>query len=96
MAASSWGPVTAGLLCTHQAESRSPREVPTPCPTGRPPSRTDAVSPQPFFGGSASINQISGRIASGDEVLAHLSGRWVRGRPGAWPGGWGMGVAWPR
>ncbi|XP_036151798.1 oxysterol-binding protein-related protein 5 isoform X2 [Myotis myotis] len=31
---------------------------------------------KPFFGGSASINQISGRITSGDEVLAHLSGRW--------------------
>lgn len=49
------------------------------------------MSPQPFFGGSASINQISGRITSGDEVLAHLSGRWVRGRPGAGGGG----RAWP-
>ncbi|XP_054581464.1 oxysterol-binding protein-related protein 5 [Eptesicus fuscus] len=31
---------------------------------------------KPFFGGSASINQISGRITSGDAVLAQLSGRW--------------------
>ncbi|KAM7085702.1 oxysterol-binding protein-related protein 5 isoform 1-T5 [Molossus nigricans] len=33
---------------------------------------------KPFFGGSASINQISGRITSGEEVLAHLSGHWDR------------------
>lgn len=31
---------------------------------------------KPLFGGSASINQITGRITSGDEVLAQLSGRW--------------------
>ncbi|XP_066108398.1 oxysterol-binding protein-related protein 5 isoform X1 [Saccopteryx bilineata] len=33
---------------------------------------------KPFFGGSTSINQISGKIASGEEVLAHLSGHWDR------------------
>ncbi|XP_045711303.1 LOW QUALITY PROTEIN: oxysterol-binding protein-related protein 5 [Phyllostomus hastatus] len=33
---------------------------------------------KPFFGGSTSINQISGRITSGEEVLAHLSGHWDR------------------
>lgn len=38
------------------------------------------MSPQPFFGGSASINQISGKITSGEEVLARLAGHWVRGR----------------
>lgn len=38
------------------------------------------VSPQPFFGGSTSINQISGKITSGEEVLARLTGHWVRGR----------------
>lgn len=32
---------------------------------------------QPFFGGSASINQISGKIKSGEEVLASLNGHWV-------------------
>lgn len=56
------------------------------------PSRSrvsvSGVSPQPFFGGSTSINQISGRITSGEAVLAHLSGHWVRGRPRA-PGHWG-------
>nr|XP_033784537.1 oxysterol-binding protein-related protein 5 [Geotrypetes seraphini]XP_033784538.1 oxysterol-binding protein-related protein 5 [Geotrypetes seraphini] len=31
---------------------------------------------KPFFGGSASINQISGKIKSGDEVLASLDGYW--------------------
>ncbi|XP_029437976.1 oxysterol-binding protein-related protein 5 isoform X2 [Rhinatrema bivittatum] len=31
---------------------------------------------KPFFGGSASINQISGKIKSGDEVLASLDGHW--------------------
>ncbi|XP_036991242.2 oxysterol-binding protein-related protein 5 isoform X1 [Artibeus jamaicensis] len=33
---------------------------------------------KPFFGGSTSMNQISGRITSGEEVLAHLSGHWDR------------------
>lgn len=32
---------------------------------------------QPFFGGSASINQISGKIKCGEEVLATLTGHWV-------------------
>nr|XP_021532705.1 oxysterol-binding protein-related protein 5-like [Aotus nancymaae] len=36
------------------------------------------VAPQPFFGGSTSINQISGKITSGEEVLASLSGHWDR------------------
>uniref|UniRef100_A0A8D0EQT2 Oxysterol-binding protein n=1 Tax=Strix occidentalis caurina TaxID=311401 RepID=A0A8D0EQT2_STROC len=31
---------------------------------------------KPFFGGSASINQISGKIKSGEEVLASLNGHW--------------------
>uniref|UniRef100_A0A2K5Q1D7 Oxysterol-binding protein n=1 Tax=Cebus imitator TaxID=2715852 RepID=A0A2K5Q1D7_CEBIM len=31
---------------------------------------------KPFFGGSTSINQISGKITSGEEVLASLSGHW--------------------
>ncbi|XP_022363352.1 oxysterol-binding protein-related protein 5 isoform X2 [Enhydra lutris kenyoni] len=33
---------------------------------------------KPFFGGSTSINQISGKIMSGEEVLAHLTGHWDR------------------
>lgn len=33
---------------------------------------------KPFFGGSASINQISGTITRGTEVLATLSGHWDR------------------
>ncbi|XP_059254923.1 oxysterol-binding protein-related protein 5 isoform X2 [Mustela nigripes] len=33
---------------------------------------------KPFFGGSTSINQISGKITSGEEVLAHLTGHWDR------------------
>ncbi|XP_076971511.1 oxysterol-binding protein-related protein 5 isoform X2 [Tamandua tetradactyla] len=33
---------------------------------------------KPFFGGSTSINQISGRIVSGEEVLASLVGHWDR------------------
>uniref|UniRef100_G5E7C5 Oxysterol-binding protein n=1 Tax=Loxodonta africana TaxID=9785 RepID=G5E7C5_LOXAF len=33
---------------------------------------------KPFFGGSTSINQISGRITAGEEVLARLSGHWDR------------------
>ncbi|ELW71937.1 Oxysterol-binding protein-related protein 5 [Tupaia chinensis] len=33
---------------------------------------------KPFFGGSASINQISGKIMSGEEVLASLTGHWDR------------------
>lgn len=32
---------------------------------------------QPFFGGSTSINQISGKIKCGEEVLATLTGHWV-------------------
>lgn len=32
---------------------------------------------QPFFGGSTSINQISGKIKCGEEVLASLTGHWV-------------------
>uniref|UniRef100_A0A8C5X537 OSBL5 protein n=1 Tax=Malurus cyaneus samueli TaxID=2593467 RepID=A0A8C5X537_9PASS len=31
---------------------------------------------KPFFGGSASINQISGKIKCGEEVLASLTGHW--------------------
>ncbi|XP_058160974.1 oxysterol-binding protein-related protein 5 isoform X2 [Dasypus novemcinctus] len=31
---------------------------------------------KPFFGGSASINEISGKIVSGAEVLASLEGHW--------------------
>ncbi|XP_036076904.1 oxysterol-binding protein-related protein 5 isoform X3 [Rousettus aegyptiacus] len=33
---------------------------------------------KPFFGGSTSINQISGKIVAGQEVLARLSGHWDR------------------
>nr|XP_025734411.1 oxysterol-binding protein-related protein 5 isoform X2 [Callorhinus ursinus] len=33
---------------------------------------------KPFFGGSTSINQISGKITSGEEVVARLSGHWDR------------------
>uniref|UniRef100_A0AC11EUC7 Oxysterol binding protein like 5 n=1 Tax=Ovis aries TaxID=9940 RepID=A0AC11EUC7_SHEEP len=33
---------------------------------------------QPFFGGSTSLNQISGKITSGEEVLARLTGHWDR------------------
>uniref|UniRef100_A0A8C3LTN6 Oxysterol binding protein like 5 n=1 Tax=Chrysolophus pictus TaxID=9089 RepID=A0A8C3LTN6_CHRPC len=33
---------------------------------------------KPFFGGSTSINQISGKIKSGEEVLASLDGHWVK------------------
>lgn len=33
---------------------------------------------KPFFGGSTSINQISGTITSGQDILAHLSGHWDR------------------
>ncbi|XP_006893280.1 PREDICTED: oxysterol-binding protein-related protein 5 isoform X2 [Elephantulus edwardii] len=33
---------------------------------------------KPFFGGSTSINQISGRITAGEDVLARLSGHWDR------------------
>uniref|UniRef100_A0A8C5L9P8 Oxysterol-binding protein n=1 Tax=Jaculus jaculus TaxID=51337 RepID=A0A8C5L9P8_JACJA len=33
---------------------------------------------KPFFGGSTSINQIQGKITSGAEVLAHLTGHWDR------------------
>uniref|UniRef100_A0A8D2JPH8 Oxysterol-binding protein n=1 Tax=Sciurus vulgaris TaxID=55149 RepID=A0A8D2JPH8_SCIVU len=33
---------------------------------------------KPFFGDSTSINQISGKITSGEEVLAHLTGHWDR------------------
>uniref|UniRef100_A0A2K6KNN1 Oxysterol-binding protein n=1 Tax=Rhinopithecus bieti TaxID=61621 RepID=A0A2K6KNN1_RHIBE len=33
---------------------------------------------KPLFGGSTSINQISGKITSGEEVLASLSGHWDR------------------
>ncbi|XP_038280559.1 oxysterol-binding protein-related protein 5 isoform X1 [Canis lupus familiaris] len=33
---------------------------------------------KPFFGGSTSINQISGKIMSGEEVLARLTGHWDR------------------
>ncbi|KAM5224814.1 oxysterol-binding protein-related protein 5 isoform 3-T4 [Hipposideros larvatus] len=33
---------------------------------------------KPFFGGSTNINQISGTITSGEDVLAHLSGHWDR------------------
>ncbi|XP_011240326.1 oxysterol-binding protein-related protein 5 isoform X1 [Mus musculus] len=33
---------------------------------------------KPFFGSSANINQISGKIMSGEEVLARLTGHWDR------------------
>ncbi|XP_005384280.1 PREDICTED: oxysterol-binding protein-related protein 5 isoform X2 [Chinchilla lanigera] len=33
---------------------------------------------KPFFGGSTNINQISGKIMSGEEVLARLTGHWDR------------------
>ncbi|XP_004713661.2 oxysterol-binding protein-related protein 5 isoform X3 [Echinops telfairi] len=33
---------------------------------------------KPFFGGSTTINQISGQITAGEEVLARLSGHWDR------------------
>ncbi|KAI5278604.1 Oxysterol-Binding Protein-Related Protein 5 [Manis pentadactyla] len=33
---------------------------------------------KPFFGGSMNINQVSGKIASGEEVLARLTGHWDR------------------
>ncbi|KAK2496662.1 hypothetical protein MC885_006548 [Smutsia gigantea] len=33
---------------------------------------------KPFFGGSMNINQVSGKIRSGEEVLARLTGHWDR------------------
>lgn len=33
---------------------------------------------QPFLGSSDSVNQISGKIKLGKEVLATLEGHWVR------------------
>ncbi|KAB0401093.1 hypothetical protein E2I00_019560, partial [Balaenoptera physalus] len=33
---------------------------------------------KPFFGGSTSLNQVSGKITSGEEVLARLTGHWDR------------------
>lgn len=33
---------------------------------------------QPFLGGSCSVNQISGKISMGEEVLATVDGHWVR------------------
>ncbi|XP_072495556.1 oxysterol-binding protein-related protein 5 isoform X3 [Notamacropus eugenii] len=33
---------------------------------------------KPFFGGSSGLNQISGKIKSGEEVLASLDGHWDR------------------
>ncbi|KAM5248132.1 oxysterol-binding protein-related protein 5 [Ctenodactylus gundi] len=33
---------------------------------------------KPFFGGSTSINQISGKIMSGEKIMAQLSGHWDR------------------
>ncbi|KAI5934904.1 Oxysterol-binding protein-related protein 5 [Manis javanica] len=33
---------------------------------------------KPFFGGTMNINQVSGKIASGEEVLARLTGHWDR------------------
>ncbi|KAM4845891.1 oxysterol-binding protein-related protein 5 [Thomomys bottae] len=33
---------------------------------------------KPFFGGSASVNQVSGKVTSGEEVLARLTGHWDR------------------
>lgn len=60
------------------------------CGRSRRPTPTSVAgvgSPQPFFGGSMSINQISGKIVAGQEVLARLSGHWVRGRPRGGQGG---------
>lgn len=36
------------------------------------------ASLQPFLGGSCSVNQISGKISVGDELLATVDGHWVR------------------
>lgn len=33
---------------------------------------------QPFLGGACSVNQISGKICVGDEVVATIDGHWVR------------------
>lgn len=38
---------------------------------------TDIFSSQPFLGSSDSVNQISGKIKLGKEVLATLEGHWV-------------------
>lgn len=36
------------------------------------------TSPQPFLGGSCSVNQISGKIFVGEELMANVDGHWVR------------------
>lgn len=56
--------------------------------SARSPASVSGVCPQPFFGGSTRINQISGKITSGEEVLARLTGHWVRPRLRAGAGGW--------
>lgn len=33
---------------------------------------------QPFLGGACSVNQISGKICVGEEVVATIDGHWVR------------------
>ncbi|XP_048216979.1 oxysterol-binding protein-related protein 5 isoform X2 [Perognathus longimembris pacificus] len=49
---------------------------------------------KPFFGGSGSINQVSGTVTSGEEVLARLSGHWDRDVFLAEEGGGGSELFW--
>lgn len=76
--------------CAPGLGARTPtRKGPLLLPSSAPsPASISGMSPQPFFGGSTSINQISGKITSGEEVLARLTGHWVRPASGqAWAGG---------
>lgn len=50
------------------------------------PASVSGMSPQPFFGGNTSINQISGKITSGEDIMARVYGHWVRGCPRAGTG----------
>ncbi|XP_051049421.1 oxysterol-binding protein-related protein 5 isoform X2 [Phodopus roborovskii] len=49
---------------------------------------------KPFFGSSTNINQISGKITSGEEVLARLTGHWDRDVFIKEEGGGGTEVFW--
>ena len=90
-------PGAGGLHPHEEGASSSPGPRRGTRVQGRPPTPQQhcrGASPQPFFGGSTSINQISGKITSGEEVLAHLTGHWVRGwrrqAPGARAQPWGQ------
>lgn len=65
-------------FCAPGLGARTPtRKGPLLLPSSAPsPASISGMSPQPFFGGSTSINQISGKITSGEEVLARLTGKW--------------------